>query len=292
MAPRATSAAAVALAAALAAPSAAEPPALPTVLARAGEYVTVFHQKLSGIVADERYEQHWEVLWNGPHKATNDLGKRLILSDLLLTKPRGAADWLQYRDAYEVDGKPVRDRHERLTTLLADRSVSAAEQVARIREESARYNLGDIDRNVNTPLLAMRFLLPENQARFSFKRTADRATSTIDLAPDADGVFRVSAEVWAVEYDEVRKPTIIRTRGNRDLPAHGRFWIEPDTGRVLLSELRAGNGSVRGTIDVSYQSEPLVGMLVPKEMREEYFDKAGSHITGVAVYGRFRQVED
>jgi hypothetical protein len=267
-------------------------PPLATVLQRAGEYVTEFYRTLSSIVAEERYVQKWEMIWTGTRKGSTDLGRRLILSDLLLTKPRGSADWLQYRDAYEVDGTPVRDRHERLTALLADRSASANAQVERILEESARYNLGTIDRNVNIPLLAMRFLEPENQRRFKFRRTADRTTSNVHLAPDTDGVFRVSAEVWAIEYDEVQQPTIIRTAGNKSLPAHGRFWIDPDTGRVLMSELRAGNRNVRGTIDVSYQSEPLVGMLVPIEMREEYFDKSGSHITGVASYGRFRHIED
>jgi len=283
---------AAALVLALQTASPAPAPPLAAVLQRAGEYVTEFYRTLSSIVAEERYVQKWEMIWTGTRKGSTDLGQRLILSDLLLTKPRGSADWLQYRDAYEVDGTPVRDRHERLTALLADRSASANAQVERILEESARYNLGTIDRNVNIPLLAMRFLEPENQRRFKFTRSADRAAATMHLAPDTGGVFRVSAEVWAIEYDEVGKPTIIRTRDNKDLPSHGRFWIDPDTGRVLMSELRAGNRNVRGTIDVSYQSEPLVGMLVPIEMREEYFDKSGSHITGVASYGRFRHIED
>jgi hypothetical protein len=265
---------------------------LAVVLQRAGVYVTDFHRTLSRIIAEERYVQHWEILWDGPHKRSNDLGERRLVSDLMLVKPKGAADWLQYRDTFEVDGKPVRVRQERLSALLADRSKSAADQVERIREESARYNLGDIDRNVNTPMLAMRFLEPENQSRFHFKRTTDRAALNLHLAPDTDGVFRVAAEVWTIEYDETERPTIIRTRNNKDLPAHGRFWIDPDNGHVLMSELSAGNRAVRGTIDVSYQSEPLVGMLVPIEMREDYQDKAGSHITGVATYGRFRRVED
>src|SRR5207249_185671 len=70
------------------------------------------------------------------------------------------------------------------------------------------------------------------------------------------------------------------------------FWIEPDTGRVLMTELRAGDMNVRGTIDVSYQSEPLMRLLAPIEMREEYFDRSGAQITGVATYGRFRLLED
>jgi hypothetical protein len=40
---------------------------------------------------------------------------------------------------------------------------------------------------------------------------------------------------------------------------------------------------------VSYQTEPLMGFLVPIEMRESYVGK-GERITGEAAYGRFRQI--
>jgi hypothetical protein len=277
---------------ALALQTAQAPPTLADVLRRAGDYVTAVHRSLSRIVAEERYVQTWETLPTGARKGVTDHGRRTLVSDLLLVKPRGADDWVQFRDVFEVDGAPVRDRHERLPSLLADGSPSAEEQIARIKSESARYNLGDIDRDVNIPLLAMRFLAPNNQWRFKFHRTGDRAPSNVELAPDSNGVFRVSSEVWAIEYDEVERPTIIRTRDNKSLPSRGRFWIEPDTGRVLMSELSAGDRRVHGTIDVSYQSEPLVGVLVPVEMREDYANRSGSHITGVATYGRFRQLED
>ena len=112
------------------------------------------------------------------------------------------------------------------------------------------------------------------------------------IAPDEAGVFRVTTTMWAIDYEEVRHPTIIRTPANKDLPSRGRFWIDPETGRVLITELRAGNKNVRGAIDVSYQSEPVLNLLVPVEMREEYFDRSGAHITGVATYGRFRPLHE
>jgi hypothetical protein len=85
---------------------------------------------------------------------------------------------------------------------------------------------------------------------------------------------------------------LIRTGkdATKDLPAHGRFWIDPQTGRVLMAELRAADREVAGTIDVSYQSEPLLGLRVPVEMREDYVER-GSHITGVARYSKFRQFQ-
>ena len=104
------------------------------------------------------------------------------------------------------------------------------------------------------PLL---FLETANQFRFKFKRTKDRRPRTEPANPARDGAFRVSTEVWVIAYEEKEAGTMIKTDGHKDLPAQGRFWIEPATGRVLMSELVASNRKLRATIDVSYQSEPL-----------------------------------
>jgi hypothetical protein len=285
-------AACVLLAIATARPASADELTLTTVLQRAGSYVADFHRRLSRLVAEEQYTQTWETIVTGRRNGTTRWGERVLRSDLLLVKPAGADDWLQYRDVFEVDGQRIRERSERLPALLADRSASAAAQVERIRRESAQYNLGTIERDVNVPVLAMRFLTFENQPRFKFKRATDRTASLAHVAPDADGAFRVTIEMWAIDYEEVRRPTLIHTLANKDLPAHGRFWIDPETGRVLITELRAGDKKVRGAIDVSYNSEPLFDLLVPVEMREEYFDQSGAHITGVATYGRFRPLHE
>ena len=89
----------------------------------------------------------------------------------------------------------------------------------------------------------------------------------------------------------MQRKTLIRTSTGRDIPARGRFWIEPATGRVLMSELTADSSAVRATIDVSYQSEPLLGYLVPIEMRERYEGRRDSTlIEGNATYGRLPPV--
>ena len=90
----------------------------------------------------------------------------------------------------------------------------------------------------------------------------------------------------------MQRKTLIRTGTGRDIPARGRFWIEPGTGRVLMSELTADSSAVRATIAVSYQSEPLLGYLVPIEMRERYEGRRDSTlIEGNATYGNFRQFQ-
>jgi hypothetical protein len=130
-----------------------------------------------------------------------------------------------------------------------------------------------------------------NQPRFKFKRSGNRTPATFTREQTPTGAFRLATEVWIVEYQEQQPGTLIKTADFKDLPARGRFWIEPETGRVLMSELVAANRSVNGTIDVSYQSEPLLGLLVPIEMREQYRNSKGAKIEAAASYGRFRQFQ-
>jgi hypothetical protein len=265
-------------------------PTLAVVLERAAAYVADFHRQLSSIVAEERYVQEWRTVWNGKRGTTN-LGHRELRSDLLLLKTIDANDWLQYRDVYDVDGTAVRDRQERLANLFREDSLSSAALMRTILDASARYNIGDIVRNVNTPLFALKYLLASNQRRFAFKRTADTASGPTTTDPEQAGAFRVSTEVWVVAYQETKSDTMIRTETRRDFPSRGRFWIEPATGRVLMSELMLENRHIKVAIDVSYQSEPLLGLLVPIEMRERYQGaRLHSLIECRATYGKFRQI--
>jgi hypothetical protein len=274
----------------LAAPQPAPPPTVAVVLERAGLYVAQFHQRLSSIVAEEHYVQDWSLTRPGGRIS---IDHRELRSDLVLTKPGPDAPWMELRDVFEVDGRAIRERDGRLESLLREPFASASAQMSAILTESARFNIGDVDRNVNTPLFALRFLESANQGRFKFRRSDDAAPATAAAVTDpADGVFRVSTEVWAIGYDEARSGTMIRNAQRKDQPAHGRFWIEPATGRVLVSELIVEDRAVRATIDVSFQSEPVMDILVPVAMRERYEGKrSGTLLEGRATYGRFRQLQ-
>jgi len=113
-----------------------------------------------------------------------------------------------------------------------------------------------------------------NQARFRFERSAGAGpTLAASTAGPANTVFRASTEVWVIAYDAARSGTLIRTAQRKDQSARGRFWIGPATGRVLVSELVLDDRTVRATIEVSIQSEPLLDLLVPVAMRERCEDK-------------------
>jgi hypothetical protein len=264
------------------------PPDLKTVLARAAAYVEEFREKLSGIVAEETYVQQ-EI----PGE------RRELRSDVLLVRSEAFPHWLQFRDTFEVDGHPVRDRAERLTHLFLE-PATALERAKRIAIESSRYNVGVLQRTINVPLMPLVFLERGVQPRLRFSRAGDSERPAV---PEAQaGQFRVATEVWVIRFEERDRPTIVRDAVNlRDVPSQGRFWIEPSSGRVLMSEMRSNHPSVRADIAVNYQSEPLLGVLVPIAMHERYENTlAGQRlalsqywrrIEATATYSKFRQFQ-
>jgi hypothetical protein len=59
-----------------------------------------------------------------------------------------------------------------------------------------------------------------------------------------------------------------------------------------MGELVIENADLRAQINVSYQSEPLLGLFVPVEMRERYSsNRRATVIDGAATYARFRRFE-
>ena len=278
--------AALASASVLAGPPASSPePTLATVLDRAATYVARFQERLSRVVAEEHYVQDWR---STRGRDTRRIEHRELRSDLILMQVGDDTSWTEFRDVFEVDGRAIRPRDGRLEDLL--RHATDLAQASAIVAEGARFNIGDIDRNVNTPLFALRFLERANQRRFRFTRTRDAArTSEVSSAAPDDRVFRVATEVWVIAYKETQVPTLIRTARRRNQPATGRFWIEPDSGRVLVSELTVDDRNVRASIDVSFQSEPLLDMLAPAALRERYESRRSKTVLeGRATYGRFR----
>ncbi len=208
-----------------------------------------------------------------------------------------------FRDVFEADGAAVRDRQDRLVTLLLGRSSDRLLQGRQIADESARYNLGPVRRNFNTPTAALFFLQSRNQPRFRYTKDGE---DTVD-----------GTRVWRVRYRETDRPTIVRTTTGRDAPVSGTFWIDPLDGRVLRTRLemrteieRAAETNDRGGsrapvqvtvgITVSYEPNVRFRLLLPSEMRELYEVAPARRTTGpatsttitcVATYSDFRTFE-
>ena len=259
----------------------AQAPDLDAVLDKAAEYVEIYKREFVGVVADESYRQDVQ----GGRAGTDLRGfpidapsqKRELKSDVLLVRAPDGDRWMQFRDVFEVDGKPVRDRSDRLAKLFLQPSRSVEKQIQDISAESARYNIGRVNRTINLPVFALTVLEDHNRPWFSFtgKRKKDSPAGGL----------------WELAYREERGGTLIRTNGDESLPVHGRFLIEAATGRVLSSELQARNARLKAQIDVTYGMEPSLGMLAPHEMREKYTTTDGSSIQGRAIYGKFRRYQ-
>ena len=166
-------------------------------------------------------------------------------------------------------------------------TASSMAQVRRLTTESARFNIGLIQRTLNTPTLALLFLDPTFQRQFTFEQAASgdptlgfREALTTDIG-----------DVWVVEYVEAGRPTLFRGKGDVDLPARGRFWIHAGDGRVVASELTLKDPEVEATVDVLYHDDSAVGQAVPVEMRELYSDLYGSSVEGTATYSNFRRFQ-
>jgi len=247
---------------------------LETVLDRAAAYVAEYQQKLAMVVAQERYQQ--DVRYPGPplSRGRDITQNTVLLSDFLLVRGPGGG-WLPFRDVFERDGAPVRDRQDRLSALFLENSGTAFDQARRIAEESSRYNIGNINRNINVPTMALEFLTPAHRSRFDFAFEGASA-----------GGLRI------VRYAERGSQTYIRTTGNRDLPASGRYWIQEATGRIERSELRAADAGLDAHITVTYRPDELADLWVPGRMEEQYVQKNDrSEIRGTAVYSRYRRFQ-
>ena len=253
--------------------AAQDSPTIEVLLLRASVYVEAYERELTGLVSEERLHQR---LYNRPTPGWTPTRQRVLRSDFLMVKPRSGGEWLPFRDVLEVDGKPVAERQRRLEQLFIEPGADAAADARRIVDESARYNLGSLRRNINIPLLALTFLRPANVPRFRFARR---------------GVERKGeARVWRVEYSEQTRPTIVRLAESRDLPAKGSLWLREADGALLRSHvvLEYSSSSLRTDIRVTYCETPRIRFPVPCEMEET--TRYGSEtIVGSATYSNIRQ---
>jgi hypothetical protein len=240
----------------------AQSPSIKELIPKATAYAHEFVDRFTNVVAEERYEQ----------EITSPKRTRVLVSDFLLVKPPGDELWNTFRDVAEVDGKPVRDREDRLMRLFLEPSSNALRRAAEIRESSARYNLVDIG-TLNNPLLVIAFLQRQYVDRFRF----NGAGLDKKLGPD----------VRTVRFVEFRRPTVLKANANNDLFSSGLIWIAEGTGRVVKTELQFGL-SIRISTLFKYDEE--LGIDVPSVMEDRYPDRTGE-FRGKATYGKFRRFE-
>ena len=177
---------------------------------------------------------------------------------------------------YLVNGNAVRDHEQRVLNILQRPSGNSTALLRAISAESARYNLGQVERNFNTPTFALSYVTRTRQPRSSFSLLG---STTIG-----------GAAALEISFREEARPSAIQS-ADRDTTTTGRFWIQPDTGAVLRTELRcesAANDGLTATINVIYATDSRLKVLVPMSMDEAYVSQHESD-RGHAAYSNIRQ---
>lgn len=259
------------------------------VLAKGRAYVAEFEQRFSLLVAEEHYTQEVreQVASGGGNLSRANPGggfsapskrgqRRVLRSDYLLVRLPDGGGWMPFRDVFEVDGRKVRDREERLASLFLKPSDSSLSQAIRIMQDSTRHNLGDVVRTINIPTLALMLLHQSVTNRFEFVATGTEAVA--------------GRPAVIVQYREVQRPALIRTGPDRELPLRGQLWIDPASGVVLRTSLTTSDPSIRAEIDVTFREDQALGLWVPAEMTELYVETADEReIVGKARYSNHRR---
>jgi len=259
-------------------PAAASEPApdLQELLARIQAYTDTFFGEFGNCVLEEKYTQR---LKGTDSRMQPVLQTRVLRADVLLVWVESAQQWALFRDVYEVDGKGVRERADRLQRLF----LTAPAELDAVTAESARYNIGPVRRNINVPTLVLSFLKKENLARFEFK---------LDGKDKIDGLA-----TFRLDFQEQERPTMISNRG-QDVFSKGSVWVDPRTGvirRTRLAVQGLGSGEPRAEITVTFKEPAAAGVAVPAYMTERY-TFPGSHsgaqapdISGQAEYTNIRK---
>jgi hypothetical protein len=245
----------------------------PPLVDLATAYVHRFVDGFSNVVAEEVYSQ----------RTTSPQRRRVLRSEFLLVRYPGAEEWHSFRDVLEVDGKPVRDgRQEQIVKLFLEAPADAVRRADEIARAGSRYNLRDVG-SLNHPLRPLAFLQVAYRDRFRF--------TPLGLERELGPRIRI------VRFEELAQPTIMRSGATGgDLPTHGSFWIDEQTGRVVKTELRVGPwGAVARlfastTITTLFAFNQELGIDVPVEMRD-FYPGRDDDMHGVATYSRFRRFQ-
>ena len=248
------------------------------VLARAGRFVQDTSQRLSGVLADETYEQELlaQPLVIGASRPR--IGRRALRAEALFMWLPAASQWMFVRNVLVVDRRPVPDSGERLDRLF-NSGIDAAAYIRQLQAENARFDIGPVRRTFGDPTFALRFLDVSAQMRFAFDRV---------------GTERVGAvQAMTLAYRERRRPFVIRVDG-MDALSSGTMWIEPAEGVVLRTNLRVTRPSGRGTlasVTVDFQRDASLDAWVPARMSEEYNSGTGQITTTRTSYTNFRRFD-
>ncbi len=256
----------------------AQPAPYDTVLAKLDAYLADYEPKLSELIADEVMSQEISRAF-GPSTEMGPVGRsktlRRLHSEVAFIALPDDSGWLGFRNVKSVDRKEVSDDLS-LTTIL---TVKGFDGGRTLLAASAAHNLG-LPRTTNLPNLPLEFLHRRNRHR---------------LVMRMDGNERMlGVNATRVVFHEKVTPTLIVNPQGGNMPSTIRAWIDPANGRLLRAEVRTfkypSAPRFENSVDVEFEQEKKLGLLVPKEMREVFPGDPGTGKSS-AVYTNYRRFQ-
>ncbi|MBM3807834.1 MAG: hypothetical protein FJW22_06520 [Acidimicrobiia bacterium] len=260
-----------------------------TVLSSAMRYTMNYEQKFALLAAAEHYVQELQRPPNpgsnlsrtnpgGGMQAGGAVSQQIIKSDYLLVQlGMDGEGWMPFRDTYEVKGRKLRNRDDRLLKLFTANDRGRFDKAAQYTSDATKHNLGNVARTINIPLLGMMLLHPRVNERFEF---TDGGEENI-----GGRILRKAV------YREAARPTLIKTTRGRDLALTGTIWIDPFSGTVMKTEMNAADPVVRCQVTVTFRRDEALDLFVPERMEEYYKASLGlDDILATATYTNFRKV--
>jgi VWFA-related protein len=256
-------------------PKDASTPPPQELLPRMRTYVGEYEQALAGIVAEERYQQVFSQRTAG-YPAPVRLTRRELKSEIGFAWFPQPGTWFGFRDVLEVDGKAIPDRQSRLEQLFVERRFPSSEQLARVADASARFNIGPVRRNFNLPTMTLLVASPANAGRCSFEL---RGYDMID-----------GVRVAIVAFTETASPTLI-TREGHDWRSRGLLWLEPDSGRIRRTDLQLSDRDMEMRLTTWFGLDERLNLMVPVRMREmyDYPESLDAYVEATAEYSNVRR---
>ena len=245
------------------------PPPLDAVFEKLDAYLEKYESELSAVVADEILVQEVEGRF---------LAKKLrrVSAEIAFLRLPGNFEWLGFRHATIVDGKPVGANGPSLTELLATNTADTIAQATLLVNESSKHNLGN-PRTINMPNLPLELLNRRYRHRYTSK---------------LDGRERVRGHaVDVVALEEIGPPPIVYS-GGHDLKSMLRAWIDADSGVLWRAEvrLRRFKNPETSRLRVEFALDKGLDVIVPIEMREDFFVDLGTG-RGHYTYSNFRRFQ-
>ena len=259
-----------------------------TVLSSGMRYVQNYEQQFALLISEEHYVQELQRPPNpgdnvsrtnpgGGMRAGGPVSTQVFKSDFLLVQlGMDGEGWMPFRDTFEVKGKKIRERDDRLLKLFAENQKDPFDKAMRFNEASNKHHLGNVARTINIPTLGMMLLHPRVNERFEF---TDGGEETLN-----GRVLRKAT------YREAARPTLIKTTRGRDLALTGAIWIDPFSGAVVKTEMNAADPAVRCQVTVTFRRDEALELWVPEKMEEYYkANLAVDDILATATYSNVRK---